>query len=79
MPRVVEAISKTVVSMLTIDVKPMKLIGVSREVMEEALKSLIIGAQKLIHRTNTMWDILLAIQEVFGREHPDKKVYCLNT
>lgn len=31
--------------------------------MGEALKSLIIGAKKLIHRTNAMWDILLAREE----------------
>lgn len=41
----------------------LKLIGVSREIMEGALKCLNIAPNLLAKRSNAMWDILLATEE----------------
>lgn len=49
--------------MLTSDVKTHKLIGVSRECMEEALKVLNIHPKILARRSNALWDLLLASEE----------------
>lgn len=46
------------------NVKMRKLIGVNREIMEEALNSLNIGAKTLACCSKAMWDILLPIEEV---------------
>lgn len=43
------------ISLLTTDVKTCKLVGISREAIEEAFKSLT--------RPNVMWDILLATKD----------------
>lgn len=53
-----DAVTRTI-SLLTMDVKTQKIIGVNRETTEEALRSLKIGPKKL----NAMWDILLATEE----------------
>lgn len=45
------------------DVKTRKLIGVNREIVEEAIKSLNIGAKVLARRRRAMWDILLASED----------------
>lgn len=52
----VEAVS---ISLLTTDVKFRKLVGVSREMIEKARKSLNI----LVKRSNIMWYILLSKEE----------------
>lgn len=49
-----------------------QLIGVSRDTIEEALKSLQIIPEVLAKSLNAMWDILLG-KEV-GREHIDNKI-----
>lgn len=49
--------------MLTMDFKTHKLIGVNREIMEEALKSLNIGAKVLAQHSNAMWDVLLQTED----------------
>lgn len=40
-----------------------KLIGVNRDIMEESIKSLNIGAKVLARRSRAMWDILLASED----------------
>lgn len=50
------------ISLLTTDIKTIKLIGVKREIMVNALKSLKIGA-KILARSNAMWDVLLATED----------------
>lgn len=59
-----EAVATKTISLLTTDVKTRKLVGVSRETIEEALTSLNIGASVLTKQSNTMSDILLASEEV---------------
>lgn len=49
------AVTTMTISLLTTDVKTCKLVGVSREAIEEAFKSLA--------RPNVMWDILLATKD----------------
>lgn len=49
--------------MLTTDVKSWKLIAVSRETIEEALKNLSIEPKMLPRRSNVMWNILLATEQ----------------
>lgn len=46
------------ISRLTTDIKTGRLIGVSREVMKEALKSFNILPRLLARRSKAMWDIL---------------------
>lgn len=58
-----EVIKPRTLSMLTSDVKTHKLIGVSRECMEEALKVLNIHPKILARRSNALWDLLLASEE----------------
>lgn len=62
-PSVVETINTRTISLLATDLKTRKLIGVSRDVMEEFLKSLNIGANELAHRSNSLRNILLAMKE----------------
>lgn len=58
-PSVLEAVLTRTISLLTMDVKTRKLTGVSREIMEEALKNLNIASKVLTRKINTMLDILL--------------------
>lgn len=51
--------SKTI-SLLTTYLKTRKLIGVSRDIVKETLKILIVGAKILSKRMNIVWDNLLA-------------------
>lgn len=48
---------------MSMDIKTWKLIGVSRDTMEETLKSLEIGPKTLAKRSNAMWDVLLEKEE----------------
>lgn len=63
MTSVMEVVAARTISLLTVDVKTRKLTVVSREMMEEALKTLNIGAKILSRRSSMMWDILLASEE----------------
>lgn len=56
------SISKPI-SLLTTDVKTHKLIGVSREVMEKALKCLKTAPKILAKLSNAMSEVLLATEE----------------
>lgn len=58
--------------MLITDGKTCKLIGVSRETIEETLKSFNNAAKVLAKWSNAMWDILLASE--VGRECPHHKI-----
>lgn len=62
-PSDMEAINTRTIYLLTTDVKTRKLIGVSRDLMEESLMSFNIGAKVLTHRSNDMWDLLLVTEE----------------
>lgn len=62
-PEAVHAVKTKTIYLLTADVGIRKLIGVSRETMEEALKSLKISPKILTRCTNALWDILLATEE----------------
>lgn len=62
-PSAWEAISKKAISLLTPDVNIRKLVGFSRERMEEARKSLEIIVKVLTKRSNAMWEILLTSDE----------------
>lgn len=64
MPSLLETVNTKIISLLTTDIKSSKLIGVSREIMEDALKSLNIGTKVLACRSNAMWDILLQTEDV---------------
>lgn len=53
-----------IISLLTSDVKrSQKLIGVSKETIEENLKSLNIASKVLARMSNAIWDILLATEQ----------------
>lgn len=54
---VLNAVTTRTISLLTSDVKTRKLIGVSREAVEEALKYLQIVPKILAKRSNVMWDL----------------------
>lgn len=54
-----EAVASRTISLLTIDLKTRKLIGISREIMEESQNSLNFSTKMLARRSNAMWDILL--------------------
>lgn len=54
-----EVVTKTI-SLLTTDVITHSLLGVGRDIMEEALKGLQIPAKILAKRSNAMWDVLVA-------------------
>lgn len=56
-PSVMEAFTRRTISLLMTVIKMQKFIAVNREILEEALKV-------LAHRSNAMWDILLAAEEV---------------
>lgn len=62
-PSLLDEVSTKPISLLTTDVKSRKFIGVNRESMEEALKSLNVGVKVLAWRSNAKWDILLQIEE----------------
>lgn len=51
------------INIKTADIKSRNLIGVSRETMEEALKSLNITPKILARRTRALWDLLIATEE----------------
>lgn len=61
--QMLDGINTRTISLLAIDVKSRKLIAVSRETMEEALKNLNIGPKVLARRLNAMSDILLATDQ----------------
>lgn len=61
-PETLNAIPRTI-SLLMTDVKTHKLVGVSREAIEEALKCLKDIYKMLTICSNAMWDILLATEE----------------
>lgn len=54
-----ETVNTRTISLLTTSIK---LTGVNREIMEEALKSLKIGSKILARRSNAKWEILLATE-----------------
>lgn len=58
-----ETVNTRNISLVTTDIKKRKLIGMNREIMKEALKTLKIGAQVLSRRSNAMSDILLATED----------------
>lgn len=60
---VLEVMSYRTISLLTTDVKTRRLLGISRQIMEEALKSLNASPKILVRQSNTMWDILLATSD----------------
>lgn len=67
-PESLKAVNSCIVSMVTTDVKGSKLIGVSRQTKEEALKILNINilniSPKVIaRRSDDMWNILLATEQ----------------
>lgn len=62
-PKALNAVNIHTISLLTANVKSQKLIGVSRETMEEVLKSFSIAPKVLARRLNAMWDILLASKQ----------------
>lgn len=62
-PEALNAVMTRKISLLTSEVKSRKLIGVSREMMEEALKTLNVAPRMLARRSNALWDILLADEE----------------
>lgn len=55
-----EAVNTRTISLLTSDIKTWKLIGISRDAMEDALK---INPKVLARRTNALWDILLQTEQ----------------
>lgn len=58
-----DAANTRIISLLTTNVKAQKFIRVSRETMEEALKSLNIVPKVKARRSNAMWDILQATEQ----------------
>lgn len=62
-PEALDSLNARIISLLTSDVKSWKLIGVSRETMEEILKSLNIALKVLARRSSAIWDILLATEQ----------------
>lgn len=63
-PSLLETVNTKIISLLTTNIKSSKLIGSSREIMEDALKCLNIGTKVLTRRSNAMWDILLQTEDV---------------
>lgn len=53
-PSVFDAVSHRMISLLTLDVKTRRLIGVSREIIEEVLKSLSISPKIWARNSNAM-------------------------
>lgn len=66
-PSALEVMATRTISLLITDDKTQKLIGASRETMEETLKCLNIAAKLLAKCSNAMWNILL-VSEVAGKE-----------
>lgn len=62
-PEALDAETTRAISLLTLDVKTRKLVSVSREVVEEALKCLKIVLNILAKRSNAMCDIQLTSEE----------------
>lgn len=62
-PEALNVIITRTISLLTMDVKLCKLIGISREMIEEALKSLKITPNILMKWSNAMWDVLLVMEK----------------
>lgn len=58
-----QAVNTRTISLPTSDIKTWKLIGVSREVMEDALKALQINPKMFERRTNALRDILLQTED----------------
>lgn len=50
----IEMVTTRAISLLTMDIKTHKLIGVRREMMEKALKNLKIGSKILVKRSYIM-------------------------
>lgn len=63
----IDAVKTITISLGTTDVGTQKLIGVSRETMQESLKSLQIGPKILARRFNALWVILQATEEYARR------------
>lgn len=61
-PEALDAVNSRIITLLTSNVKSLKLIGVSRETVEETLKKLNIAPKVLARRTNAIWEILLATE-----------------
>lgn len=59
---ILETTNTKAISLLTMDVKTRRLIGVNWETLEEALKSLNIWAKVLVTISNAMLDVLLVIE-----------------
>lgn len=62
-PEALNTVISKPISLLTTDVKTHKLIGVSREVMEKALKCLKTAPKILAKLSNAMSEVLLATEE----------------
>lgn len=62
-PSVMETVNTRAISLLMTDMMSWRFIIISRDGMEEALKSLNIGVKVLARRSNVMWDILLVSKE----------------
>lgn len=60
---VLDAVYTKTISQLPTNANTRKLMGVSRETMEEALKSLKVGPKILARRSKTMCDILLITEQ----------------
>lgn len=63
MPLLMEAVNTRTISLLTMDIKSRRFMNINRKGMEEALKSLNIGAEVLDRKSNTRWDILPATED----------------
>lgn len=59
-PEALEAVSTRTLSLLINDIVTRRLIGVCKDTMKEALKSLQILMKVIARRSDAMWDILLA-------------------
>lgn len=76
-PSVMEAITTRTIPLLTADVKMRKFIAANREMMEETLKALNIGAKVMGRRSNAMWKILLATKgncKSIGQQDTERQV-----
>lgn len=68
-----DAATTKTITLLSADIKTCKLIGVSRETVEEVLKRHWIGTKILAKHSNVTWNILLAIDwgQEAGWQHSD--------
>lgn len=62
-PEALNTVNTRTTSLLTTDVNSWKLIGVSRETMDEALRTVNVAPRVLARRSNAMWGILLLASE----------------